>query len=131
MLDLTRVFEGALFLPWGGVEWRIEEPSAKWAEDVRSRLIFMDAEQEIAAIQQLMGHDQDDPSYTPEMDVWQSLVDAGIGWPSLMFMGRTALLYATTNYEVADSYWKAGQLGQLMVDLVEMEEEVEDGTGPG
>lgn len=105
--DLDSFFDGNLYLPWRGEQWKVEEPTAKEAERLRD-LIFGDpalqGNEEIAEMQKLMGA------------TWPALVEAGVGWSHLLHMGRTALLYFSTTPDVAEGHWKLAQFTSL-IDL--------------
>lgn len=104
--DLDDFYDGDLYLPWKGTQWRVAEPTAKESERLRM-LIFSKGfagNDEIAEMQNLMG------------DTWNALVEAGVGWSHLLHMGRTALLYFATTPDVAESHWKLAQFTSL-IDL--------------
>ena len=122
-LDLARVYSGDLALPWNGVDWIIREPSA--AEGVRLREMVTGGEyssdDEVREIMRLLGHTPEDEDYTPDDDVWADLVNAGIGWASLMHLGRTALIHFSGMPEPAEAHWQTYQLAKLIVDTADRE----------
>lgn len=109
-VDLALVFDGALHLPWtppGGTKtlWRVEELSALEAERLTA-LSWSSAftpSVELPELKKLLG------------PTWQALVDAGIGWSSLLHFARTALIYYTSTPEAAAMYWKTIQFADLVL----------------
>lgn len=103
--DLDSFYDGDLYLPWRGEQWKIAEPTAKESERLRL-LIFNDpplqGNREIEEMKKLMG------------ETWEKLVEAGVGWSHLLHMGRTALLYFATTPDVAEGHWKLAQFTSLL-----------------
>lgn len=111
-LDLNKVHNGDLYLPWNGREWRVEEPAATESQRLRP-LVWSDAytgDVELLEIEKLLG------------DTWRDLIAAGITWPKLLHFGRTAMIWATSTPEAAEAFWKMHEFAQLVVDLKAAEE---------
>lgn len=107
--DLDDVFDGDLPIPWGGREWTIKEPPAAVIEKLRSFIFTTDYQpsDEADTAKRLMG------------PVWDELIDAGIGWASLMHIGRTVIMHFAVSPDVAKSYWHLGRYIAL-IDLDEV-----------
>lgn len=117
--DLDDVFDGDLVIPWRRREWTIKEPPAAMIEELRSYIFTTDYKpsDEPDTAKRLMG------------PVWDEMIAAGIGWASLMHIGRTVIMHFGVSPDVAKSYWQLGRyialidLDEVMVALASIDKE--------
>lgn len=101
--ELREFFDPALVLPIGGVEYRVESPTAR--EGLRLRLLLGDDgatlgdEQEVTEWTALLG---------PSLERMRS---DGVAWPEIVHAGRTALLYFGMSAGVGLKHWERGSGG--------------------
>lgn len=98
--NLDEFFDGDLYLPWKGQQWRIPEPSEKATQELQRKVMSGDYFEHVE-IRKLMGQ------------TYNELTDAGVGHTTLMHMGRTAIIWFTYGAELGEQHWHLAQFASL------------------
>lgn len=115
--NLDDFFDGDLYLPCGGIQWRVPEPTERATQELQRKVVSGDYVEHVE-IRKLLGQTYND------------MVDADIGHTKLMHVGRTAIIWFTYGAEVGEQHWHLAKFASLanIDEVIKKVKEARDGA---